>query len=404
VKNGRPRPVLVEIPTDVFIEEVAESINYIPTFVTRSSPDPQAVKKVARVLVKGERPVIYAGQGVHYAQAWQQLCELAELLEAPVATSLQGKSAFPENHALSLGSGGRSLPMTVHHFMQNADVIFGIGCSFTSTPYGVSIPPGKLVIHATLDPVDLNKETRADYALIGDAKLTLEALIWEIKEILGAKKLNRRAKVGDEIKMIKAGWLAQWKPRLTSNEIPLSPYRIIWDLMHTVDRGNTIITHDAGSPREQLSPFWESITPLSYIGWGQSTQLGYGLGLAIGAKLAEPKKLCINVMGDAAIGMTGIDFETAVRHRIPILTVVLNNFCMAIELKNFPVATEKYHSTEISGNYADMARALGGYGERVTQPADIVPAIKRAIQKTEEEIPVLLEFITGKETQYSIFP
>ena len=113
----------------------------------------------------------------------------------------------------------------------------------------------------------------------------------------------------------------------------MTPYRVLWDLQHTVDVSNTIITHDAGSPRDQLSPFWKSTTPLSYIGWGKTTQLGYGLGLAMGAKLAHPDKLCINVWGDAAIGFTGMDFETAVRERMPILSILLNNFSMAIELE-----------------------------------------------------------------------
>lgn len=192
-------------------------------------------------------------------------------------------------------------------------------------------------------------------------------------------------------------------PKLTSNEIPLTPYRVLWDLMHTVDRKNTIITHDAGSPRDQLSPFWETLAPLTYIGWGKSTQLGYGLGLAMGAKLAEPNKLCINVMGDASIGMTGTDFETAVRAGIPILTIVLKNLVMAIELNNFPTAIEKYNNADITGNYADIAKTFGGYGEQVVQPQDIVPAIKRAIKKTQEGTPALLEFITSKETQYSLF-
>ena len=197
--------------------------------------------------------------------------------------------------------------------------------------------------------------------------------------------------------------MAQWLPKLTSNEAPLSPYRVIWDLMHTVDIANTIITHDAGSPRDQLSPFWQPVEPLTYLGWGKTTQLGTGLGLAMGAKLAAPEKLCINVWGDAAIGFTGMDFETAVRERIPILSVLLNNFSMAIELPIMQVATEKYRSTDISGNYADMAKAFGGYGERVTQPGDIVPAIQRGIKMTQEGTPVLLEFITAKEIQYSIF-
>ena len=191
--------------------------------------------------------------------------------------------------------------------------------------------------------------------------------------------------------------------KLTSNDAPLNPYRVLWDLQHTVDRDNTIITHDAGSPRDQLSPFWKATTPLSYLGWGKTTQLGYGLGLAMGAKLAKPDALCINVWGDAAIGFTGMDFETAVRERIPIMSILLNNFSMAIELKVMPVSTEKYRSTDISGDYAAMARAFGGYGERVTRPEDIIPAIKRGIEQTRKGVPVLLEFITSKETQVSKF-
>jgi thiamine pyrophosphate-dependent acetolactate synthase large subunit-like protein len=402
VRNGRPRPVVVEIPADVFAEEVPEPLDYKPVVVTRTAPDPVAIREVAGVLVEAQRPVIYAGQGVHYAQAWQELRQLAELLAAPVTTSLEGKSAFPENHPLSLGSGGRSMPKAVYDFLHNADVIFGIGCSFATTNYGVSMPPGKVIIHATLDAADLNKDVRVEYALIGDAQLTLEALIAEVKDRLGATKRDS-GKVAAEIKRLKEEWMAQWLPKLTSDEVPLSPYRVIWDLMHTVDVANTIITHDAGSPRDQLSPFWECAAPLTYIGWGKTTQLGYGLGLAMGAKLAEPDKLCMNLWGDAAIGFTGMDFETTVRERIPILSVLLNNFSMAIELPIMKVATEKYRSTDISGNYADMAKAFGGYGERVTQPGEIVPAIRRAIKMTQEGTPALLEFMTAKEIQYSVF-
>ena len=131
--------------------------------------------------------------------------------------------------------------------------------------------------------------------------------------------------------------------------------------------------------------------------------LGYGLGLAMGAKLAAPEKLCINVWGDAAIGFTGMDFETAVRERIPILSILLNNFSMAIELKVMPVSTEKYRSTDISGDYAAFARALGGHGERIEKAADIVPAIKRGIKATQDGKPALLEFITTKEVEVSKF-
>jgi acetolactate synthase-1/2/3 large subunit len=212
------------------------------------------------------------------------------------------------------------------------------------------------------------------------------------------------AKVAKEIRDVHQPWLDKWMPKLTSSAEPLSPYRVLWDLQNTVDVPNSIITHDAGSPRDQLSPFWKPVTPLSYIGWGKSTQLGYGLGLAMGAKLAKPDKLCMNVWGDAAIGFTGMDFETAVRERIPIMSILLNNFSMAIELKVMPVSTEKFRATDISGDYAAFARALGGHGERIERVSDIVPAIKRGIAATEAGKPALLEFITSKETEVSRLP
>jgi thiamine pyrophosphate-dependent acetolactate synthase large subunit-like protein len=290
----------------------------------------------------------------------------------------------------------------VRHFLNKADVIFGIGCSFGTTNYGVQLPrQGPVYIQATLDPADLNKELPIQHALLGDADLTLRAIIDQVRDRLKGQPRGRAAQIAAEISSIRDEWLAEWKPKLTSNDTPISPYRVVWDLLHTVDVANTIITHDAGSPRDQLAPFWRPTTPLSYIGWGKTTQLGYGLGLAMGAKLARPDKLCINVWGDAAIGFTGMDFETAVRERIPILSVLFNNFSMAIELKVMAVATEKYRSTDISGNYADMARAFGGYGERVTEPGEIVAAIQRGIEQTRQGRPALLEFITQKEVQTS---
>ncbi len=403
VRNGRPRPALVEIPGDLMNEDVPEPLDYRPAPAVRYGPDPADVRKAAQMLVAAERPVIYAGQGVHYAQAWDALRALAELLEAPVTTSLGGKSAFPENHPLALGSGGRAYPETVQHFLHNADLIFGIGCSFTISSFAVKMPANKRYLHATLDPADINKDVPVEHALVGDARLTLEALVEEVRGLLGGSPRGRRAAVAQEIQSIRERWLAKWMPKLTSTETPLSPYRVLWDLLNTVDVANTIITHDAGSPRDQLSPFWRAETPLSYIGWGKTTQLGYGLGLAMGAKLAQPDKLCINVWGDAAIGFTGMDFETAVRERIPILSILLNNFSMAIEIPIMQVSTEKYRATDISGHYADMAKAFGGYGERVTTPDQIIPAIRRGIQKTQEGTPALLEFITAKETSVSVF-
>jgi thiamine pyrophosphate-dependent acetolactate synthase large subunit-like protein len=399
LRNGRGGPVLVEVPSDMWTEELPGPLDYEPVLTARSTPDPADVKRAAALLAGAKRPVIYAGTGVHWAQAWPQLRRLAELLAAPVTTSLGGKSSFPETHPLSLGSGGLAISKPVRHFIDNADVVFGIGCSFTETNFGLKMPKGPRYIHSTSDSMHLNKDVRAEIGLLGDAGLTLDALLAELSRTVQSPR--DPSKVAAEIQAHYEPWLAEWMPKLSSNDAPLNPYRVLWDLQHTVDRDNTVITHDAGSPRDQLSPFWRSTTPLSYLGWGKTTQLGYGLGLAMGAKLAAPEKLCINVWGDAAIGFTGMDFETCVRERIPILSILLNNFSMAIELKVMPISTEKYRSTDISGDYAAMARAFGGHGERVTAPEEIVPAIRRGIEKTQQGVPALLEFITSKETSVS---
>jgi acetolactate synthase-1/2/3 large subunit len=366
----------------------------------RTGTDPDAVREAAKMLVAAKRPVIYAGTGVHWAEAWGELKELAELLAIPVTTSLGGKSAFPEIHPLSLGSGGLAIPQTVRTFLDKSDLILGIGCSFTETNFGVKMPTGAKIIQATLDPSDINKDIPVALGVAGDAKLVLQALLAEVQKLHGKSPKDPKS-VAKEIADTYEPWLAKWMPKLTDDSAPLNPYRVLWDLQKTVDVANTIITHDAGSPRDQLSPFWHPTTPLSYIGWGKTTQLGMGLGLAMGAKLAKPDKLCINVWGDAAIGFTGMDFETAVREKIPILSILLNNFSMAIELKVMPVSTEKYRATDISGDYAAMARAFGGYGERVEKPGDIVAAIKRGIAATEKGQPALLEFITSKEVNVS---
>jgi len=399
LRNGRGGPALVEMPSDLFTEEMPEPWSYEPVISTRYGPDIADVRRAAAALVEAKSPVIYAGQGIHYARAWDSLKRLAELLGAPVATSLQGKSAFPEDHPLALGAGGNAFPRAVPHFLATADWIFGVGCSFTQTAFGVAMPPGKNFIHATLDPNHLNKDIRAEIGLIGDAQITLDALCAEVERLI--KKPRESEGVSKEIAQVRKAWLDEWGPRINSDEAPLSPYRVLRDLQATVDVANTIITHDAGSPRDQLAPFWVTKKPLTYIGWGKTTQLGYGLGLAMGAKLACPDKLCINVWGDAAIGFTGMDFETAVRERIPILSVLLNNFSMAMEIPIMPISTEKYRSTDISGDYAAMARAFGGYGERVTEIAQIVPAIRRGIEQTREGVPALLEFITCKEIAVS---
>lgn len=403
LKMGRPGPVMIEIPADVATEEVSESaLEYKAVKPTCAGGNPRDVAEAARILVDARSPVIYAGQGVLYAEAGDELVELAELLQAPVTTTLEGKSAFPEDHPLSLGTGAGVMAKPVYHFLRKADVVFGIGCSLTR--HGIvstNIPPGKVIIHATNDERDLNKHYTADFPILGDGKLVLGQFIEAVKELLGGKGRLSNNGVATEVRKVKEEWLAEWMPKLTSNEVPINPYRVIWEFMHAVNPREAIITHDSGSPRNQLVPFYQATVARSYMGWGKSHALGTGLGLIMGAKLAAPDKFCVNFMGDAAFGMTGLDFETAVRCGIPILTIVLNNSSMAIETSHMAISHERYRTRDIGGNYADMGRALGGNAERIERPDEIAPAIKRARKANQEGRAALLEFITSEEIAYS---
>ena len=405
LRSGRPAPVLLEIPTDVGSEELDESLfDYQPPPVIRTAGDPEAIRRAAQALLAAECPIIHAGQGVLYAEATDELVQVAEFLQAPVMTTLAGKSAFPENHPLSVGTGAPSVSAGVYHFLTRADLVFGIGCSFTKSSFATPIPSGKALVHATVDADDINKDYKCAYPVVGDAKLVLGQFLEELKRQAGSQGRSSNQALHDEIHSINQRWLEQWMPKLTSDEVPLNPYRVVWDLMHTVDLDNVIITHESGSSREYVVPFWEARHPRSFIGWGKSTQLGYSLGLAMGAKMAAPEKQVINIMGDAAFGTVGLDIETAVRAEIPILTIVLNNSIMAIyQDSRFPFAIEKYRVKELSGQFSEVAEAMGACSEKITDPGEIVPAIERGLEITRSGCTVVLEFITKEEGEYSKF-
>jgi acetolactate synthase-1/2/3 large subunit len=253
------------------------------------------------------------------------------------------------------------------------------------------------MVQVTNHGEDLNIDYPIDVGIVGDAKAILCQMISEARSQLNGNGLSGREHIADEIRAVREAFLREWLPRLTSDDTPISPYRVVWDLMHTVDRQRTIVTHDSGNPRDQMVPFYEALIPHGYIGWGKTTQLGTGLGLAMGAKLAAPDHLVVNLMGDAAFGMVGLDFETAVRCRIPILTIVINNGLMGGYDKYLPVATARFGARYLSGNYSKVADGLGGYTERVERPEEVVPGLRRSIREVETGRPALLEIITREE-------
>ncbi len=401
MRSGKGGPVLIELPDEVFAGEYQGELDYQPVPAQRAAPDPAAIKKAVEMLLAAKHPLLWAGQGVHYAEASERLAALAEMLPAPVVATNPGKSAIADSHPLALGGATRSRSKVFADFMKKSDVVMAIGSSLTITNFGPSIPPGKTIIHSTNDAGDINKEYRVHHAVVGDAGLVIDALIAEIAKQKGPGGGNALASLKEEVAAGKKAWLEEWAKFLNSDETPLNQYRVIRDMLRTLPRDNVIMTHDSGSPREQMIPFWETTAAGSYMGWGKSTQLGYGLGITMGAKLAAPKKLCINVMGDAAIGMTGMDIETAARNRIAILTVVFNNGVMGAERDVLKISDAKYGAMTVGGNYTKVAEGLNVAARRVEKPGDIVGAIKEAVGVTEKSAPFLLEFVVKEGRDFS---
>ena len=401
LRSGQRGPVLVELPRDVTAADVGESAPaYTPVRAYRSAGDPADVAAAAQLLLEAERPLLHVGHGVLWAEAWDELRELAELAGVPVMTTMAGKGAFPEDHPLSVGAGANTLSRAAGHYLARADLVFGIGCSFAQGGFSTPIPPGKRLVQVTSDARDIDRDLAVERAVVGDAKLVLRQLIEEVRSRLGPDERRDSTALAREIRTVRDAAWEEWSPRLMSDEAPINPYRVIRDLMDTVDRRTTVVTHDSGNPRDQMLTFFETLTPRGYLGWGKSTQLGTGLGLALGAKLAAPEKLVVNVMGDLAFGTAGLEVETAVRERLPIMTILLNNSRLGGYGHHMPTASERYGANKLTGRYAEMAAALGAHSERIEQPDAVAAAIRRGIAATEEGRPVVLEMITKEDPVY----
>ena len=400
LRSGSPGPVVLEMPLDVLSSEAADSVlNYEPLGPGRKpAADPRDIEMAAEILVNASFPIMNVGGGVLSAEAWDEAKELAELLSMPVATTLVGKGAFPEDHPLSLGGGvyprskyasGQAL-----HINRKADAVLAVGNSFRmpNATDGRPIPDNVKLIHINADPEDLNKIYQADVPILADAKLALRSLIDAVRDRLGPGKGGVKEEVVSEIQQAKAKWLGEWQSIFNDPSVPTNGYRVVHDLMQVVDLDRTIALHDAGGSRGYLSPFWVATKPRNYIAMGGMAAMGWSMGAAVGVKLGRPDHLVFHVLGDASYGMVGMELETAVRMGLPTLTVLLNNGgtgggLMAMDRPNAaPPAM-----AELGGNFSLVAQGLGAYSERVVQPEDIIPAFRRAINATESGQAALVE-------------
>ena len=397
MRSGRPGPVVLELPLDVAEEEFDDAqFEYSPPVRYRSAADPHDVERAAELLLDAERPLIRAGQGVLWAGATDALVEFAELINAPVATTYVGKSAFPEDHPLSIGSGGTAISPGIQAFVPGADVILSIGASLITTLGSFQLPRGKVIIQATNDPDDLAQQYPLACGLVGDAQLVLQQLTEELR---GRLKSRPAASAGRdtraEIGAAAARTAEEWNPRFAADDVPISPLRVIGELMRAVDPARAVITHDSGYPRDHLAPHYVSTRPRGYLGWGNSTPLGSSLGLALGAKVAAPDKLSVCFLGDAAFGQCGLELETAVRNKIPVLCILVNNSEMTGYGDHQRVAEERFGLKALSGRYAEIGSALGAESSRITEPGQVADSIQEGIARAEAGAVVLLEFITA---------
>jgi thiamine pyrophosphate-dependent acetolactate synthase large subunit-like protein len=401
LRNGAGGPVVIELSADVCALETPNTLaGYKPPQLLRQAPQASAIEQAAAALLAAKRPVLWAGAGVLFAGASAELRQLAELTATPVFTTMPGKSAFDERHPLSLGAGSGATTGQAHAWLQSCDVLLAIGSSLTRSGYAQSIRDDLTLIHNTDNADEIGKDEAVDIGLPGDARLTLQALIEAVSAELNGKARDARA-ISAEIAQVRADWYAQWEPLLTSDETPLNTYRVIHEINSTLDHEHSIVTHDAGAPRDSIIPFYTATTPHSYIGWGKTTHLGFGIPLMIGAKLAHPERFCLNLMGDGAFGMSGMDFETSVRANTPITTVVLNNGGMATYPGGFPTARKEFGLSNMYGDYAAIAQAMGGVGLTVRTCAELAPALVKAQQLNAGGESVLIDVHSDMEGRRS---
>ena len=317
-----------------------------------------------------------------------------------------------ERHPLCLGAGSGLAPKAASKWLKETDLILALGSSLTRTFYGQPVTrrtedakDKRILIQNTLSAEDINKDENIDIGLIGDARLTLLALIDRVESssLDDAKVRAKREEVQQEIANIKQEWLTEWNPLLTSSETPINTYRVIHEINQHLDKENSIVTHDAGAPRDSIVPFYEATVPHSYVGWGKTTHLGFGIPLMIGAKMANPDKFCLNLMGDGAFGMSGTDIETAARSGFAITTVILNNGGMATYPGGFPTAREQYQVSHMQGDYAMIAEGMGATGLVVKDPGELGTALKKAQDLNKEGKTVLIDVHSNMEAKKSYY-
>ncbi len=390
LRSGRPGPVLLLVPKDLGEYDEAQ-YPYTPVKGWRTAPDPDDVAAAIKVLRAAKDPLLYVGEGVYYADAMAELLQFAELAHVPVLTTLKGKGTFPENHPLSVGVRGS----LAAHYLETCDVLFGIGSSLFPNRFSHAIPDAakKTIVQCNVDLLDINRSYETKHAVIGDAKLTLQALSAELSK-QGPKK---NPNLLDEISAGRKEFMAKFRPWMESNDKPINPYRVIGDLMKVIDPKKSFVTADSGNTRDQTSTVYEAQIPRGHLGWGNVSTLGFSFAGAFAAKLAYPDRQCVNITGDAGVCYMMGSFEAAARYKVGITTLHINNGGYSGYGPGFWGGGHDPYTWKVSDHgsacMASMARAVGYHAEDVSEPSEIIPALKRAFDENAKGRPAYLEII-----------
>lgn len=396
--SGRPGPVHIDVPLNVFVEsteaEIPEPGDWRLGTASRPQGDPAAIERAAQLLLAAERPLIVAGQGVLISEAAAEVRELAELLQIPVITTPLGKGVLDERSPLSLGATGRNGPYAANQAARSADVLLALGTRFDDRPTSswipgmtYSIPPTKL-IHVDIDPQEIGRNYPPTVGIVGDARLVLRQLLERVRGEAAAARERNRAWAERA-----AGWKREWEaflaPEQASEAVPIRPERLVADLERVLPP-ETILLADVGVHHNWLiQQFHVPASGRMLQAWGFAA-MGFGVAGALGAKLAAPERPVVAVCGDGGFLMTASAVATAVELDLPVVWVIWNNFGYGSihgqQLGYFGAGRElatrfrRQRTGELfSVDFAALARSMGAEGARIERPGDLSEQLDAAL-------------------------
>jgi len=396
LRTGRPGPVILALPeSGGQYDETADP--YHPVKGWKSGPDPADVTTAVELLCKAERPLVYAGEGVIYADAAVELKAFVEFANLPVITTLKAKGAFPEDHPLFVGVRGDH---TVD-YLKKSDLILAVGSSLSPGRFSHRIPKGggKTIIHVNIGELDVNKIFPTAHALIGDAKFSLQALADELSSQTDGKG-RPTGDIASEISASRDESLKPYREAMASSDKPINPYRVYSELMNVLDPQNSFLTHESGNTRDQLSTVYETRIPRGFLGWGNVSSLGFSLGAVMAAKLAHPNRPAVAVTGEAGMGYMMGNLEVPVREKLPVTIIHISNGGFSGYGPGFwGEGHDPYTHVVMGHEEVNLPRAIAEFGyhtNRIDEPEQIAGALECALAANTNGQSAYLEFICSQ--------